>query len=226
MLRNLILFISALTAAFASMNAQTTDSYAKPDFAFPTKVAENARAMLSRGLNENDGSLTLRALMNLSIALTDIDTDSATTVIADCRRASSSLKSDADRALVDLLTARIYAALYQQNRWNYDRREQPATESSDYKLWNGNQWRDTIMTLVDRAMSPVGTLAATPCASYSKVLSIDASIEVIYKDSVTSCIMQVASYTMQHAPFRRNFQHGKGRGIDYRILGRSIRGPI
>ena len=180
MLRNLILCISALTAAFASMNAQTTDSYAKPDFAFPTKVAENARAMLSRGLNENDGSLTLRALMNLSIALTDIDTDSATTVIADCRRASSSLKSDADRALVDLLTARIYAALYQQNRWNYDRREQPATESSDYKLWNGNQWRDTIMTLVDRAMSPVGTLAATPCASYSKVLSIDARIAPMY----------------------------------------------
>jgi 5-hydroxyisourate hydrolase-like protein (transthyretin family) len=161
--------------------SQPTNSYAQPDFAYPTKVAANARTMLAGALKANNGQLALRALMNLSISLTDIDLDSAATVIADCRRASATLSRPADCALVDLLTAKIYYTLYNYNQWTYDRREQSAEPStSDFKLWNGTQWRDTIRSFVDSAIANPDVLAATSCAAYANVLSIDAKSAPMY----------------------------------------------
>lgn len=180
MLRRLLLLIAIGVIAFAARASQTADSYAQPDFAYPKKVSTNARSMLAKGLKTDNGVLTLRALINLSISLTDIDSDSAATVIADCRRASAKLSRPTDRALVDLLTAKIYASLYSNNRWTYNRREQPAEASADFKLWSGSQWREAIQTLVDSAVANPDALQATSCAAYAKVLSIDSNSAPMY----------------------------------------------
>ncbi len=180
MLRRLLIFMAAMASVFAAFAAKQPDSYARPDFAFPTKVSSDARAMLGKAIADDNGRLALRALINLSISLTDVDPDSAATVIADCRRAAAALSHPADKALTNLLTARIYLALYQRNRWNYDRREQPAAPTSDYKLWNGTQWRDTITALVDSAVARPDALASVSLAKYSKVISVDSRIADMY----------------------------------------------
>ena len=91
---------------FAALAAKPSDPYAKPDFAFPAKVSANAKEMFDKALATDNGPLALRALMNLSVSLTDIDADSASVVLRNCRKAEKLLSSPSDKALVDLLTAK------------------------------------------------------------------------------------------------------------------------
>ncbi|WP_295729667.1 alpha-2-macroglobulin family protein [uncultured Muribaculum sp.] len=198
MLRRILIFMAAMASTFTLVAATTAaDSYAKPDFAFPTKVASGARTMLDKAIAADNGPLALRALMNLSMALTEIDPDSASTVLADCRRTSRTLTRPADKALVDLLTAKMYFALYQRNRWNYDRCEQPAADTSDYKLWSGTQWRDTITALVDSAMERPDALAATSLSAYAKVISVDRRIADMYPTVLDFVASQATSLLPQ-----------------------------
>lgn len=180
MLRRLLIFMAAMASVFAAFAAKQTDSYARPDFAFPTKVSSDARAMLGKALADDNGRLALRALINLSISLTDVDPDSAATVIADCRRAAAALSHPADKALTNLLTAKIYHALFKQDSWKYLQRKQPAAPTSDYKLWSGTQWYDTITALVDSALARPDALASVSLAGYSKVISVDSRIADMY----------------------------------------------
>ena len=180
MLRRLLIFMAAMASVFAAFAAKQTDSYARPDFAFPTKVSSDARAMLGKALADDNGRLALRALINLSISLTDVDPDSAATVIADCRRAAAALSHPADKALTNLLTAKIYHTLFKQDSWKYLQRKQPAAPTSDYKLWSGTQWRDTITALVDSAVARPDALASVSLAKYSKVISVDSRIADMY----------------------------------------------
>lgn len=180
MLRRLLIFMAAMASVFAAFAAKQPDSYARPDFAFPTKVSSDARAMLGKALADDNGQLALRALINLSISLTDVDPDSAATVIADCRRAAAALSGPADKALTNLLTAKIYHALFKQDSWKYLQRKQPAAPTSDYKLWSGTQWYDTITALVDSALARPDALAAVSLAKYSKVISVDSRIADMY----------------------------------------------
>lgn len=190
MLRRILILLTVMATVFAALAAKPSDPYAKPDFAFPAKVSANAKEMLDKALATDNGQLALRALMNLSVSLTEIDADSASVVIADCRRAEKSLSAPSDKALVNLLTAKIYYSLYQHNRWTYDRREQPADPSADYKLWSGTQWRDTITALVDSALASPDALAATPAARYSKVISVDSRIAGMYPTVLDFVAMQ------------------------------------
>lgn len=197
MLRRILIFMAAMASTLAAVAAGTTDSYAKPDFAFPTKVASEARTMLDKAIAADNGPLAMRALMNLSMALTEIDADSASTVLADFSRTAKALTRPADKALVDMLTAKVYYSLYQRNRWNYDRREQPAADTSDYKLWSGTQWRDTIASFVDRALADPNALAATSLSAYNKVISVDRRIAEMYPTVLDFVASQATSLLPQ-----------------------------
>lgn len=190
MLRRISILLTVMASVFAALAAKPSDPYAKPDFAFPAKVSANAKEMFDKALATDNGPLALRALMNLSVSLTDIDADSASVVLGNCRKAEKLLSSPSDKALVDLLTAKIYYSLYRHDRWTYDRREQPAEPSTDYKLWNGTQWRDTITALIDSAVARPDALAATPAARYSKVISVDSRIAGMYPTVLDFVAMQ------------------------------------
>lgn len=169
--RILLSLLTIIATILPAMAQKTT----KPDFAFPAKVVTDSRSRLNTALDRNNGPGALRALLNMTVALNEIDPDSATTALAKCRTAAERLTHDGDRAMVYLLQAQLYASIYRYSRHTYDERTAPASDTYDYHLWSGAQMCDTIYSLVDRAMSHPERLAAIPSSRYKSVITLDAN---------------------------------------------------
>lgn len=168
------LFISIiLMTSIHEINAGNTVT--KPDFAFPKKVSAQAEKDLKTALREGNGPLTLRAVMDYGVAEGLVDADNLPSVI----KRIEALRNDKQttepaRAMLALLQATVYQQIYRQNRWVYDRRNQPATPlPADYNEWSGEQFRNRIEGLVDTALTLTDVLQKTPLSEWRTVVSVD-----------------------------------------------------
>lgn len=140
----------------------------KPDFAYPKKVSANAEKQLDKALKSNNGKLAVRSLLNLMIAQSSISSDSIPVVLSKIEQTQQKISDPSTRALLDLLTARIYHSVYTSNKYKYDARSLPLTPlPKDYTEWSGEQFRHEISRLCDETLSLPQILQSENIADYN-----------------------------------------------------------
>lgn len=152
----------------------THAEYSKPDFAYPKTVSKNAVSSLDKALADGDGKLLVRSLIDYSLAEKAIDRDSLQPVLNRIAAITSQEKDAPTRAMLSLLQADIYQALYQAERWTYDRRQLPATAANqDYRLWSGEQFREKLLSLTGEALSDPAALKSQKLSEYTGIITVD-----------------------------------------------------
>ncbi len=157
------------------INAAGADAPKKPDFAYPKTVAQNARKQLAQAIKSGDDIAMLRAVIDLSLAETEIDADSINNIIARIEKIESNETSPDIKSLLNILLADIYSNVYQNARWKYDNRSLPTEPlPANITEWSGQQFKDKISVLCDSALSYHATLKTKPLKSYDDIITGDA----------------------------------------------------
>ncbi|MDE6120573.1 MAG: hypothetical protein K2F63_02155, partial [Muribaculaceae bacterium] len=148
--------------------------FCEPDFDYPAKVEKNALALLAKAESmeaPQAGLARLRALIELCRAQRSIDPNSVYSQPAKVAALIDAPgNTDADRAMLMALQAKLYSGIYRRDRWNFDRVDAPLEPlPADVSEWSGEQFRSVIMDLYRRALD-VKAVASTPVTVYSDVI--------------------------------------------------------
>ncbi len=153
----------------------------KPDFAFPAQVAANAETNLDKALKSSDFKEAIHQFINLQLARTAIDPDSIKKAIAMADSITPLITDPPCHAIMYMLTARMYADYYSDDRWMFDLRELPLTPlPDDISEWSGEQFKAEIDRLITEAMADPKMLSDEPTRSYSGIISADRRQLVYY----------------------------------------------
>lgn len=151
-----------------------------PDFAMPRKVEKDALASLEKALKSGDDTGVVRSLADWALAKTAVSADSAGVVVARMRDIYGQVKNPVAGAMILALEARLYADIYQADRWNYDRRQTIDGVGDDFTRWSGPQFAQRIDSLVMQSLKPAAGLQATDIEAYRTVIDIDRPDMVFY----------------------------------------------
>lgn len=146
---------------------------AEPDFAFPQKVEKNADKDLKAALKSGDGNGVVNAVIRLGLAKSQVNADSLPAVLDKIADLTARVNDPGAKALLNLLSAKIYTNIYTNDRWTYDRRETMADSGENYKLWSSRQFLDKVMSLVQEALADPKALQALDLKDYSGIVEID-----------------------------------------------------
>ena len=176
-----IMVISALLGALMAFSAPTKMKKSSPDFAFPKKVATVSLSNLELALKTDSGPLVVESLINYALAEVAVDRDSVDKVIDLVDTTRGKVKEAPVRALLSLLEARIYSAIYEDDRWKYDERTLPLEPLPANCLeWSGEQFKERITSLVNESLSEKDALREVPLRNYKNILEADRYTYIYY----------------------------------------------
>lgn len=152
-----------------------------PDFAFPKRVITDADASLKSALARNNGPAILRAVIDKSIALGEIDRDRLPEAFSEIDSLTSVVKGDDTRAMLLLLRAFMLNEVYNSDEWNFNQRNLPLRPfPADFREWSGAQFTDTISTLLNQVMDYAPVLAKAKISDWSSDIILEDDSRVYY----------------------------------------------
>lgn len=173
---SVVVMVVALGAVIAEAVAPRRDKAQvpdKPDFAFPQQVERQALQELAAAERAGQPAAAVSAVTRYALAKAEVNTDSVPGVlrfIAEARRRQTAPQA---RALLSLLTARIYADAYQADSYRYNQRGAVAEPSEDFTEWGRQEFLTRVRSLVAEAMADTAALAATPVGEYAAALDTE-----------------------------------------------------
>lgn len=154
---------------------------AVPDFAYPQTVSKQAQEMLDKAMKSGDGISIVRALANLGLAQGAIGNDRLPDVVKRIETIAQNEKNSVTHSLLCMLLADIYSDIYSNNRYLYDRREQPIEPlPQSYDQWNGRLFRNRISRLCADALSCSADLQMHKLSVYSSIINADSETLIYY----------------------------------------------
>lgn len=164
-------------------------SFNKPDFAFPRTVIKDARALMAATSSTSPVS-KLRAATQLVIAENSISSDSVSERIAMLDSLTGQL-TGSYKSLSQLLTAELYASIYNADTWTYNNRKLPLSQLPANPMeWSGDQFVQKITSLVADATSDLPSLAKLDISELEPILTGRVSK---YKDDFPNAALFVAA---------------------------------
>lgn len=152
-----------------------------PDFAFPEKVYKSAEADLKAALKAKDGKATVNALIRSGLAKAQINTDSLQSILNRVDQIQAAESDKATKALLNALSATIYAQLYSDDSYLYRNRTTVASDvGGDYKQWSRKQFLEKITMLVDASLVDADLLAKLPITDFQGIVTVDRDNVVCY----------------------------------------------
>ncbi len=143
-----------------------------PDFAYPETVAKNAEKELKKAMKSNDGPEIVRSLMDLALAQGAVSDEKYAESLKKIVEMRSHADSPVVKSMLDLLLARALNDTYINGRYRYDGRKLPLRPfGENYNEWSGEQFRDTITTLIDKALADGARLQTVKLQEYGNVVT-------------------------------------------------------
>lgn len=163
--------LSLLIAIFTSVSIMATT---KPDFAFPKKVEAQSEKMLKSAIKSGDSPAVMRALMNLTLARSEVAANSLSGSLAQIEKVADETPDAALAAMLTLLRADIYAGIYADNSWKYNERQLPLSPlPENFTEWSGDQFRAVTDSLLRKVTEASDILGTVELKEYSDVLKYD-----------------------------------------------------
>ena len=166
------ILLTTVTFGIAAKNLSKVNenSFQTPDFAYPQTVEKNAEAALKKGAKSGDGITVVLAGIQLTIARDLRSSDEFTRGIALFDSLANTQPAPYS-SLCRLLEAQIYAEVYSDSRWQYDRRTLPADSVPASPLeWDGRMFRAKIASLLASVRAQGGADSAVPLSRISGLL--------------------------------------------------------
>lgn len=182
----LILLIAGISTFSADARRRrparsSSTTVSAPDFAFPKRVITDADASLKSALAKNNGPAILRAVIDKSIALGEIDRDRLPEAFSEIDSLTTIVKGDDTRAMLLLLRAFMLNEVYNSDEWTFNQRNLPLRPfPADFREWSGAQFTDTISTLLNQVMDYAPVLAKAKISDWSSDIILEDDSRVYY----------------------------------------------
>lgn len=155
----------------------------KPDFAFPERVASESLKDIRSELAspDADSKKVLGSLINYATAEILVTRDNVSTVLSVIDSVRNVQSSPVALSVIDMMECRVYQNLYNDDRWNLDRRELPLQPYPDnISEWSGEQFRLKITSLIQSALSRKEWLEKEKVSEYSSIITADNLTRIYY----------------------------------------------
>lgn len=162
------LFLGLLSVQGAKKSVNTFNS---PDFAFPKKVAANARPELAKALNNGKGDDALKALIQIVISENLISADNAGEGAVLIDSVAGKLSSPYS-SLAYMLEARLYRDIYSVKPYIYNNRAIPTQPvPSDINEWSKDIFSNKVCQLTNKAFDVLNSGKDTPLSTFGTLLT-------------------------------------------------------
>lgn len=159
--------VCGVQAAVSSKKNMSSNTFLKPDFAFPEDVAANAAEALAEADKTGNSLMKLKAAVQTVIARDIVSNDRAGENALWLDSLASTMKEPYS-SLCLLLEGRLYNDVYSSDSWTYDRRTLPAGNySANPKEWSRDLFAMKALEIVDKVTAglpgydmPVSEIAA------------------------------------------------------------------
>jgi hypothetical protein len=159
-------------AVCIGVSLHAANKSAKPDFAYPQKVAATAGNDLKVALKKGDDKATVDALLRYGLAKNLISADSLPGVLSKIEQVSNASKSPVTRTLLNVMQAQIYVDLYQEDAYNIrERSNLAANVGDDYTVWSYANYVAKVKSLLQCVTDNCDLLLKEPLANYSKLVT-------------------------------------------------------
>lgn len=192
--RLLTLIILTMTV-FTDIHAAKPGKSGIPDFAYPQDALKQSEAMLEAAEKSGDSEDICRAALYIFTAKVAVDPKAAPeayTLIKNLRekeakktsdKGEAGLKAKTALAVLDILSAQILDAVYQDDSYKYDNTQTPLTPlPENIAEWNGRQFTSETQRLVDEAVDLAGDIRSVPLSDYKNLLSYNRDGEIVCPD--------------------------------------------
>ncbi len=162
-----VYLILILIACFFTAQAQRVLLPREPDFSKPKTVAADASASLDRAMRDGNDGAALRALINMTIALSNVDSDSVPQAIERINYFRGRAKTPSGRSLATILLATLYSDIAQG----------PASVTQ--RIVAGDP-RALAVALADSALMDADALKDAKIGDYATIIECDRNSAVFY----------------------------------------------
>lgn len=166
-LKMLWLWATLLTFV-VTVRAAATNTFDKPDFAYPQTVIDHALPKLE-GASPAD---KVKAALQITIAANAVTPSDAGIRAAMLDSLAATLPQPF-ASITYLLEAQLYADIYENNSWQYNRRTLPINGEwpADPLEWSGLMFKTRIRELADKAVADIDRLNDTPISTIAMLLT-------------------------------------------------------
>ncbi|MDE5869855.1 MAG: hypothetical protein K2H18_06450, partial [Muribaculaceae bacterium] len=162
------LFLGLLSVQGAKKN---TNSFASPDFAFPKKVAANARPELDKALKQGNGPDALKALIQVVVAENLVSSGNAAAGVRLIDSVANNLPVPYS-SLAYLLEARLYKDIYSAKPYIYNGRAIPVEPvPTDIGEWSRDIFSNKVCGLTEKSFAGLGNHKELPLSSLGTLIS-------------------------------------------------------
>lgn len=152
------------------MSAKPSKDFSKPE----TTIRESSK-ILSDALAKGDGDKMIDALITYLVASDMISSENAQSFFDKIDEIASAEKNPANRALLNLIEAKLYLDYYFMNdREDLDNRTTVKTDTiPPVELWSGEMLKNKIMQLISLSLSEPEILKSTKITKYPSIILTD-----------------------------------------------------
>lgn len=153
----------------------------RPDFAHPETLSSQSELKLDKALASGDDIAALRAIINLTLAQNEINSDRMPGMLQRIDSLTQSAASPDFQSLLYLLQARIYSDIYNSERYAIQDRPTPPGElPADYNVWSLAQFAGKIIDLCNSATADERALLRRQLSEYKTVVTADRLTLIFY----------------------------------------------
>ncbi len=128
-MRTLFLLLAIIVSTLNLSYANTQSNI--PDFAYPKTVINQSEKQIDKAIKNGNDIVAIRALMDYAIAKSLISSDNIPDALEQTKELKSKLSNHASKAILSLIEADIYLAIYTKDRYKYNDRRLPLHPHSD-----------------------------------------------------------------------------------------------
>lgn len=164
-----------------ALSSFSQNRIAKPDFAHPETLSKQSELKLDKALASGDDIAALRALINLTLAQNEINSDRMPVMLQRIDSLTQNAAMPDFQALLYLLQARIYSDIYNSERYAIQDRPTPPGElPADYNVWSPAQFAGKIIDLCNSATGDERALLRRQLSEYKSVVTADRLTLIFY----------------------------------------------
>lgn len=156
-------------AAFAVK--KPSNSFARPDFAYPQTVSANAQTALERSLASGNELDAVKAVLQLVVAQNDISTANMPKMALLIDRTASKVSAPA-ASILYMIEAQLYAQTYDADAGTYSGRNLPLDSfPADPQLWSKELFALKVRELVDKSLKNSSMLTSTGSGEWKSLFT-------------------------------------------------------
>lgn len=185
------LFLISITGFSAQLSAKKN---IEPDFAFPQEVSQQAEENLKQALKENDGNAVVRSLIDYSVAVDKINSDSIQSTIKKIETIIAKEKNPCTKAILNTLLLEIYSNIYDSYEGIIAKREKVGTDTpADINEWSKADFEIKIDALCNEILIDSDALKNAQLKDYKKLISHNDLTFIFYPTLYDFAIYHITS---------------------------------